>query len=138
MKKAEKIIHRFAQMIDRQFGLSIAFIDLLKKPASPLKDILETVLKYKKARFLIVDNDLIIPITQSDRLYGYVRIFDGVSLHPDQVEHIQMLTDLLIRSVVVTQHKKQEIDNIEKFLKKQVQKKKYDIKDNVIFLFSSK
>ena len=45
MKKAEKIIHRFAQMIDRQFGLSIAFIDLLKKPASPLKDILETVLK---------------------------------------------------------------------------------------------
>ena len=53
-------------------------------------------------------------------LYGYISVFKGIKLLPDQIDKIQMLIDLLIRSVLLAEHKKQVTSNIETFLDQQV------------------
>lgn len=121
----KKVIDRFTQLIDRQFGHHVVFIDLLNDSSTPPPtDELEAVVKHKKARLIILNNDLVIPITQHHRLYGYVRVFEGLTLHPDKVEQVQMLTDILVRSVVITQHKKHILDAMEDFLKNHLKKER--------------
>lgn len=120
----QKIITRFTHLIYRQFNCCVEFVDLLSSDFSQKaeKEMLEAVLQHKTARLIIFDNDLIIPITKENRIYAYVRFLEGITLHPDQVEQIQMLTDLLIRSVVIAQYKKQMFKDMENFLKDQIRR----------------
>ena len=133
MKRIQTVWDHFSGLVHRQFGCHAALTHFLDTKKLPQKEILETVIKHKKARVIFIQDDLIFPITRNNHLnqkhldedhqshledvhlYGYISVFKGISLLPNQIEKIQMLIDLLVRSVVLAEHKKQVTSNIEGF-----------------------
>ena len=134
MSRIQTVWSHFSGLVHRQFGCYVALNHFLDPKKLPKKDILDTVIKHKKAKFIFVQDDLIFPITKNHfdgghfdsnhsedaHLYGYISVFKGISLLPNQIEKIQMLIDLLVRSVVLAEHKKQVTSNIENFLNQQI------------------
>ncbi len=150
MKRIQTVWDHFSGLVYRQFGCHTSLTHFLNSKKLPKKEILEAVIKHKRARIIFIQDDLIFPITKNgtmdknrphnplpnedplnedhldgdhldgSHLYGYISIFKGIKLLPDQIEKIQMLIDLLIRSVLLAEHKKQVTSNIETFLTQQV------------------
>ena len=130
MNRIQTVWDHFSGLVHRQFGCHVGLTHFLDQKRLPKKEILDTVIKHKKARIIFIQDDLIFPITKNDHLnknhsdecylYGYISVFKGITLLPNQIEKIQMLIDLLIRSVVLAEHKKQVTNNIEIFLNQQV------------------
>ncbi len=114
---------RFASLVQRQFGCHVELTDLNNEQNPPYK-ILNIILSHKEAQLITMQNDLLIPITKNDHLYGYINIVDGITLPPHKIKKVQMLADLLVRSVVIAEHKKQVIRDIENLLKEQIKKTK--------------
>ena len=153
MKRIQTVWDHFSSLVYRQFGCHTSLTHFLNSKKLPKKEILEMVIKNKRARIIFIQDDLVFPITKTgsknsstdknrlnkdyltplnnedhldgtpldeNHLYGYISIFKGIKLLPDQIEKIQMLIDLLIRSVLLAEHKKQVTSNIETFLEQQV------------------
>ena len=125
----------FSGLVYRQFGCHVELTYFLDEAKPSSHEILDIIMDHKSARFIVIQNDLFFPIVKNDYLYGYICILEGIKLQSDQVDKISMLADLLIRSVVIAEHKKQVISHIEISLKKQIEKEVSSIQPKPLNVF---
>ena len=118
--RTKMVIDRFSQLVERQFGCQVGYTDLLNKDIPKDLDVVETVRRNKRSKLIVTSSDLLIPIEKDDYLYGFLSIFKGVSLSPEDVEKVQDLAELLVKSVVISEQQKKLMDRLDEYLTQKV------------------
>ena len=135
MTRMQTVWNYFSGLIYRQFGCHVELTHCLDEAQSSSNEILDIIMNYKNARLIVMQNDLFLPIVKNDHLYGYICVVEGIKLQSNQVDKISILMDLLIRSVIIAEHKKQTLDHIEISLKKQIKKEVDYIQPKLLNVF---
>ncbi|MCB0393200.1 MAG: hypothetical protein KDD25_01500, partial [Bdellovibrionales bacterium] len=114
--RTKVVIDRFSDMVARQYGCGVKFHNLLDPADQPDKPTLELVRRNKLAKVIIQKDDILIPIEKDECLYGLIRIKDALVLGPDTIDKLYDLSEMLVKSVVISELKKQIMERLENYL----------------------
>jgi hypothetical protein len=95
------------------------------------EDFLDTLKKNSRARVLLIQGDLVFPYSEGSQILGFGLISGGANLDWDEMEDIQMLMDLIARSVIHGQ--KTSADRLHNELVKEASRSVVSIQDHPDF-----
>ena len=64
MNRIQTVWDHFSGLVNRQFGCQTSLTHFLNSKKLPKKEILESVIKHKRAKIIFMQDDLIFPITK--------------------------------------------------------------------------
>lgn len=95
------------------------------------EDFLDTLKKNSRARVLLVQGDLVFPYSEGSQVLGFGLVSGGANLDWDEMEDIQLLMDLIARTVIHGQ--KTSADRLHNELVKETSRSVVSIQDHPDF-----
>lgn len=92
-------------MVYGRFGFYATFHDI-KKDLLIDDELAKVVEENKYAKVIVFKNHILMPIEQFGVVHGYVKIENGIKLKQNQITQVSDLSDLLVKTMVVSEKNK--------------------------------
>lgn len=100
----KSVLNKFTKMVHGRFGFEATFHTVKKNMDK--NDLLSVIEDNKYAKVIVYKNHVIMPIEQFGVVLGYVKVENGVALKQNQLMQVSDLSDLLVKTMIVSEKNK--------------------------------
>ena len=101
----KSVLSKFTKMVHGRFGFDATF-HTVKKSANNGAGLIKVIEDNKYAKIIVYKNHVIMPIEQFGVVLGYVKIENGVALKQNHLMQVSDLSDLLVKTMIVSEKNK--------------------------------
>ena len=101
----KSVLNKFSKMVHGRFGFEATF-HTVKKDNTNADGLLAIIEDNKFAKVIVYKNHVIMPIEQFGVVLGYVKIENGVALKENHLTQVSDLSDLLVKTMIVSEKNK--------------------------------
>ena len=101
----KSVLSKFTKMVYGRFGYYATFHDI-KKTESNHEELIKVVERNKYSKVIVFKNYVLFPIEQFGVVHGFVKIENGVTLNQSQLKQVEELSDLLVKTMVISEKNK--------------------------------
>lgn len=113
------MFQRLANLVKERFDTVITFTDFSTRMRVADAKTIAVVQRNQMSNMIVTGNDIVIPLRANNQLFGYITIFNGLTLDQPSLDQIHDITELLLTESCVIEDKSHRIKILEHYLRKQ-------------------